>query len=59
MEDLPCVMIYNSMQGIKFKMGEEEITKKNILEFFKGYQNHDLKKHLKSEPIPLTQTGFV
>jgi len=40
-------------------MDDYDITEENILRFFKDYQNHDLPKHLKSDPIPAIMTGFV
>jgi len=41
-------------------MDEDDwIDTNNILKFFDDYQNHNLKKHLKSDPIPIFQTSIV
>ena len=58
-EDLPTVRISDTRSDMKKYNMEGEITKENVLDFVKKWEEGKLKPHLKSQEIPKEQKGDV
>jgi len=58
-ENLPSVRIHDTSIDLKKYTMEGEITKENILKFYKKFTESQLKHELKSQDIPETQEGPV
>ena len=58
-DDMPCIRLFDTREGLKKYRMDDEITSENIIRFINQWENDNLTEYIKTDKLPKKMEGPI